>query len=280
MMSIKHRIIPEFRVLRENCPDSSYIRTSNYRDGYGSKLVFYINQGLRRCPCVSSRQVQSIAALWISVDRCFDPIDTQLPSLGIALSCCKDLDVFPFVFEALHGDLKPGLAGLLPVIYRTLTHPDIEVRQIRRKPGQAPSEGNNHQSQLTHTKKCLGLVEQMGTVRENSAYLGCGGLICLIFRLRKAFTRAEVNDYSASFYRKLGVPLPNIGSDSDLNRVKRHDEFVGIHFGIEVGADQLVCDLAAGRPEDRNSIYRSFLLQRILYRGSSDRKVAGNHQEM
>jgi hypothetical protein len=90
----------------------------------------------------------------------------------------------------------------------------------------------------------------MGAVRKNSANLGRGGLICLVFGRGEAFTRAEVNDYSAPFYRKLGVPFPNIGADGDLNRFKRHDEFVGIHFGIEVRADQVASDLAAGRPEN------------------------------
>ena len=161
-----------------------------------------------------------------------------------------------------------------------LAYFDIELRQMKRKTDQDQSEGSNHQSQLTRAKKCLALVEQMGAVRENSANLGCGGPICLVLGRGEAFPRAEVNDYPAPFYRKLGVPFPNIGADSDLNRFKRHDEFVSIHFGIEVRADQVGSDLAAGLSEEWNSVYRSFFFRSLLYRGNPNRKVLSNHREM
>ena len=120
----------------------------------------------------------------------------------------------------------------------------------------------------------------MSAVRKNSANLGCGGLICLVFGFGKAFTRAEVDDCSAPFYRKLGVPFPDIGADNDLNRFKRHDEFVGTHFGIGVREDQVASDLVAGRPEDWNSVYGSFFFASLLYRGSPNRKVVSKHKEI
>lgn len=147
-------------------------------------------------------------------------------------------------------------------------------------PGQGQSEVSNHQGRPTLAEKLFALVEQMSAVRKNSADLRCGGLICLVFGFGKAFTRAEVDDYSASFYRKLGVPFPNIGADGDLNRFKRHDEFVSVHFGVEVGADQGAKDLVADRPEDWITISRSFLMQRIPHLGNSNRKVVSNQQKM
>lgn len=146
--------------------------------------------------------------------------------------------------------------------------------------GQDQSEVSNHQGQPTYAEKCLALVEQMGAVGKNSANLGGGGLICLVFGFGKAFTRAKVDDYSALFYRKLGVPFPSIGADNDLSRFEGHDEFVSVHFGVEVGAAQGAKDLVADRPGDWTSISRSFLMQRIPHLGSLNRKVVRNQQKM
>jgi hypothetical protein len=126
-------------------------------------------------------------------------------------------------------------------------------------------------------EKGLFLVEQMSAVGKNSANFSCGGIICFLFGLRETFPRAKVNDCGPPFYRKLSVPFPSVGAGNDLSRFEGHDEFVSVHFGIKVGADQRAKDFVRSRPEDWDSVYRSIPLHKILYRSSSTREVVSNH---
>lgn len=256
------------------------LRNSVSRCNHVWKLILQIDQAPSRCPGMSSRKIQGSTACRVSINSYFDAVNSQCPSPGMASSGGEDVYNPSFVLETLHGNLEIGLAGSLAAIYRMPARLVIDLRQAKRKAGQHLFEISNHRRQPTQTEKCSILVEQMSAVSKNSADLGCGGLVCLVFRGGEAFTRAKVNGYSSPFYRKLSVPSPSIGTYSDLNRFKRHDKFVGIHSGNYVRANQVASDLAAGRPEDWNSVYRPFFFASLLYRGSANRKVVSNHQEM
>ena len=269
------------RLTRERyCKGTAYLSTSIFQSSHCLKLAFHIDQAPCRCPGMSSRQIRGSTAPRVSIDSYLDAINSQSPSPSMAFSRREDVNNPSSVLETLHGNLVIGVAGLLAAIYRMPVRLVIDLRQAKKKAGQHLFEVSNHRRRPTHAEKLSTLVEQMATVRKNPADLGCSGLVCLVSGRGKAFTRAKVNGYSAPFYRKLGMPSPSIGAYSDLNRFERHDEFVGIHFGNYVGANQVASNLAAGRPEDWTSVYRSFFFASLLYRGSPNRKVDSNHQEM